>query len=84
VKLIDLEGMEQREAASVLALSLSGAKSRIQRARKMLTDSLLDCCRIEVNRRGSVVNCECRKPSGDWCESVRHGTRIKAESKSAG
>jgi RNA polymerase sigma-70 factor (ECF subfamily) len=84
VKLVELEGMKQRGAASVLGLSLSGAKSRIQRARKMLADSLLDCCRIEVDRRGSVVDYECRKPGDNCCESVRDGTRIKAESESAG
>jgi predicted DNA-binding protein (UPF0251 family) len=61
VKFIDIEGMKQREAASMLGLSLSGAKPRIQPARKMLTDSLLDCSRIEVDRRGSVVNDVCRK-----------------------
>jgi RNA polymerase sigma-70 factor, ECF subfamily len=61
VTLAEIEGLTQREVASTLGLSLSGAKSRVQRARKILTDSLLDCCRIELDRRGGVVDYECGK-----------------------
>ena len=39
-----------------LGLSLSGAKSRIQRARAMLRKSLLDYCEVEFDRRGNAVN----------------------------
>jgi RNA polymerase sigma-70 factor, ECF subfamily len=54
--LADVEGMAQREIAVRSRLSLSGAKSRVQRARKLLREALLGCCRVEVDRRGGVVD----------------------------
>jgi RNA polymerase sigma-70 factor (ECF subfamily) len=58
--LAELGGLTQREVASRLGLSLSGAKSRVQRARKMLAGALLTCCRVELDRRGGVMDYECR------------------------
>ena len=54
--LAELEGLPQREIARREGLSLSGAKSRVQRARTMLRDGLLACCRVELDRRGAVVD----------------------------
>jgi len=59
--LADLEGFTQREVASRLGLSLSGAKARVQRARKMVAGALLECCRVELDRRHGVMDYECRK-----------------------
>jgi RNA polymerase sigma-70 factor (ECF subfamily) len=56
LRLVDFEGVKQREVASMLGLSWSGAKSRVQRGRKMLRDALLNCCRVELDRRGRVVD----------------------------
>ena len=56
VDLVELEGMPQVEAAVRLGLSTSGLKSRVQRARRQLKDMLLDCCHVELSRRGSVVD----------------------------
>ena len=61
LRLAEFEGATQREVASRLGLSLSGAKSRVQRARKMLRKVLLMCCRVELDRRGSVVDYEARE-----------------------
>lgn len=55
LRLADLEGITQRELAERLGLSLSGAKSRVQRARKRLRATLESCCRIEQDARGGVV-----------------------------
>lgn len=54
--LAEVDGLAQREIAKREGLSLSGAKSRVQRARKMLRDALLACCQVEVDRRGGVVD----------------------------
>ncbi len=69
--LADFEGTKQREVASRLGLSLSGAKSRVQRGRRMLRDVLLKCCRVELDRRGRAIDYEvgegcggCSEPSG--------------------
>jgi RNA polymerase sigma-70 factor, ECF subfamily len=56
VGLVELEGVPQAQAAARLGISTSGMKSRVQRARRQLKDMLLDCCHVELSRRGSVVD----------------------------
>lgn len=58
--LSDLEGVKQKEVAEQLNLSLSGAKSRIQRGREMLKDAIQSCCKVELNERNEIVDYECR------------------------
>lgn len=62
--LADFEGVPQREVAARLGLTLSGAKSRVQRARAMLGDRLAHCCEVELGADGKVVDfrrreCDC-------------------------
>ena len=49
--------------AERLGLSLSGAKSRVQRAREKLKQQLLECCHFELDRRGHIIDyqprCQC-------------------------
>jgi len=45
--LTEFEGMSQKELAKRLGISLSGAKSRVQRAREQLKGMLLDYCHRE-------------------------------------
>lgn len=52
--LSELEGLPQKEVANRLGISLSGAKSRVQRGRDKLRQRLLDCCDIEIARSGIV------------------------------
>jgi RNA polymerase sigma-70 factor (ECF subfamily) len=54
--LSDFEGLAQQEIADRLGLSLSGAKSRVQRARVKLKDLFLDCCHFELDRRGNILD----------------------------
>lgn len=61
VQLTEMEGLTQQELATRLGISLSGAKSRVQRGRAMLKDMLLECCRFEFDRRGGIVGCERRE-----------------------
>jgi len=60
LRLVELEGLSQTEAASRLGLSVSGAKSRVQRGREKLRDTLDACCRVEFDRRGNVLDIEPR------------------------
>ena len=62
VILAEIEGLKQRDVAQRLGISLSGAKSRVQRGRRLLKEMLLDCCRFEFDRRGKVIECEPRAP----------------------
>lgn len=50
-----VEGLKQRDLAARLGLSLSGAKSRVQRARSKLKKLLFACCDVEFDRRGNVL-----------------------------
>ena len=54
--LTEYEGLTQKELAGRLGIGLSGAKSRVQRARTNLKALLLDCCHFEIDRRGGVID----------------------------
>jgi len=54
--LTEFEGLSQQELANRLGISLSGAKSRVQRARQRIKDELLTCCHFEFDRYGRVID----------------------------
>jgi RNA polymerase sigma-70 factor (ECF subfamily) len=64
--LADFEGVTQIEVADRLGLSLSGAKSRVQRARGLLADALRRCCEIAMSPDGEVVDFR-RQPQSSDC-----------------
>jgi len=66
VQWAEIEGLAQQEVADRLGLSLSGAKSRIQRGRAMLKDVLDQCCHFEVDARGNLLDYE-PKPDRQVC-----------------
>ena len=67
--LTEYQGLTQKELAERLGLSLSGAKSRVQRARAKLKQQLLACCHFELDRRGYVIDYQprCACCSTDAC-----------------
>ncbi|MGH7596922.1 MAG: RNA polymerase sigma factor SigZ [bacterium] len=56
IMLAEIEGLTQQQVAARQGLSLSGAKSRVQRGRQMLKTMFLECCQIERDRRGGVMD----------------------------
>jgi RNA polymerase sigma-70 factor (ECF subfamily) len=56
VRLAEIERLSHQKLADRLALSLSGAKSRIQRGRTMLREVLDQCCHFEFDRRGNLLD----------------------------
>jgi RNA polymerase sigma-70 factor, ECF subfamily len=72
--LADLEGRPQREVAEELGLSLSGAKSRVQRARRKLRATLLSCCRFDLDPLGNVL---------DWHPRAAPAATVPAEGGAA-
>lgn len=52
----EIEGMDQKEYAEKTGQSYSGARSRVQRARKMLKDMLLNCCHYQFDKYGTVID----------------------------
>ncbi len=65
VRLVDVDGVSQAELAKRLDMTPSGAKSRVQRGRAMLRDALLRCCRVELDRRGGIIEFARRSTSDD-------------------
>ncbi|UGU14608.1 sigma-70 family RNA polymerase sigma factor [Sinomicrobium kalidii] len=53
--LSEIEGRKQAEVARILEISLSGAKSRIQRGRRLLQHGYMDCCDYKLNEDGYLV-----------------------------
>jgi len=64
VVLTEFEGLTQKELAQRLGISLSGAKSRVQRGREQLKEMLNECCTFEFDRRGKVIDCAPRAEGG--------------------
>lgn len=50
----DMEGMRQEDYARLRGLSLSAAKSRVQRARKRLRAKLTEVCQVRFDAAGKV------------------------------
>lgn len=59
--LTEFDGLTQQQLADRLGISLSGAKSRVQRGRAQLKQMLHDCCTFEFDRRSSVIDCTPRQ-----------------------
>jgi RNA polymerase sigma-70 factor (ECF subfamily) len=56
VQLSEIEGRTQKEIAKIENISLSGAKSRVQRGRALLKVMLQDCCKVEINAMNQIVD----------------------------
>lgn len=68
VEAVEVMGHSQKETAKELGISLSGAKSRVQRGRKMLRDLLEECCHFESDARGNIMRHYPRQKSCTSCE----------------
>lgn len=69
VELYELRGVPQQEIAEQLGISLSGAKSRVQRGREKLKSLLFECCSFEQDRRGNLIGYSRNNPVRDCDES---------------
>ncbi|MCE7793196.1 sigma-70 family RNA polymerase sigma factor [Salipaludibacillus sp. CUR1] len=54
------EEWKHRQISSELNLTLSGSKTRVQRARRQLKEILLNCCDVQFDAYGNVVRYEKR------------------------
>ncbi len=57
LEMTELGAYTQKQAAENLGLSVSGMKSRVQRGRVLLKASFDQCCQIEADVFGQVVEC---------------------------
>jgi len=56
LRLTEIQGLTQVEAASRAGISTSGMTSRVQRGRLMLRGLIEGCCRVETDVRGQVID----------------------------
>ena len=59
----EIEGLSQKKIAMRYGLSISGAKSRIQRARQQLRVIFLKCCDVKKDQHGRVIDFESKNHS---------------------
>ena len=71
---VEYGGISQKEYAVQSGISVSGAKSRVQRARAMLKDMLMQCCHFEFDRYGTIIDYH---PISCCCCSESHSTQKK-------
>ena len=69
VLLTDIKGLTQKELSEKLDISVSGAKSRVQRGRERLRETLLKCCHLEFNGAGKIVE---YRPKAGKCKACSH------------
>lgn len=69
----DLQGMSQQVFASQTGLSLSAAKSRIQRARQRLRHRLATDCQVSFDEAGRVCCFVPRPPLPEFWDVIGHG-----------
>lgn len=64
LKAIDIEGQPQKECAEALGISYSTLKSRVQRGRMKLRGLFEQCCNLELDKQGHVIEYH---PRGNRC-----------------
>ncbi len=67
VRLSEIDGLTQEAVAERLGLSLSGAKSRVQRGRRQIRGMMESCCRLEFDHRGHLVDYDNKKNENNYC-----------------
>jgi len=65
--LTEFENLTQKELSEKMGLSLSGAKSRVQRGREKLKEMLLGCCHLEFDRLGNVIDYQHKSSDCKYC-----------------
>lgn len=67
IQLSAIEGKTEKEIAEQEDISLSGAKSRVQRGRALLKSMLFDCCRFEINAMNQIVDHDRKNRDCTFC-----------------
>lgn len=61
LQLSDIEEIKQIEVSKKINLSLTATKSRIQRARKLLKEKIIECCNLELDEKGNLLSLEIKQ-----------------------
>lgn len=63
----EYQNFTQKELALRMGISVSGAKSRVQRARILLKEMILNCCYIEKDHRGNIIDYKAKSKDCNCC-----------------
>ncbi len=63
----EIKGISQKILAEKYDLAYPSLRSRIQRGRAKLKDMLVNCCSIELDRRGNIISASVKKPGENIC-----------------
>lgn len=55
---VEIDGISQTELANELNMSVSGVKSRVQRGRQLIKNTLLECCSFQFDKYGTFIDYE--------------------------
>ncbi len=66
--LTEFNGLSQKQLAEKLNISYSGAKSRVQRAKEYLKNLFTDCCSIQSDKYGNVVDYKQKSNCNNCCD----------------
>jgi RNA polymerase sigma-70 factor, ECF subfamily len=61
VTAVDLHGHTHAAVAARAGISIPGAKSRVQRGRRLLRRLLTDCCAVQTSASGTVIDYQSRR-----------------------
>ncbi len=66
---VEFNGIKQKDLSAKYDLAYPTLRSRVQRGRERLKQILLECCHIQWDRRGNILNVESRPActSNDGC-----------------
>ena len=67
IMLTELGGLTQKELAQKLGMSISGAKSRVQRGRNILKEKFFQCCKFQFDAYGNIVEYQHKENSCKYC-----------------
>jgi RNA polymerase sigma-70 factor (ECF subfamily) len=67
ISLYEIENKTQKEIAEQEGISLSGAKSRVQRGRVLLTAIMHDCCQFETSTDNHVISYQKKEKDCKFC-----------------
>jgi RNA polymerase sigma-70 factor (ECF subfamily) len=67
----ELKGVKQKDLAVKYSMAYSSLRSRVQRGRDRLKQLLLNCCHIEADVYGNIIETRDKNNCEDSCQSCK-------------
>ena len=67
--LAEIRGMSQKDLATHLGISYAGARSRVQRGRRLLKEELTQCCIFHTDKYGNIMDVNRKTKECDNCNN---------------